>query len=410
MHKPSHPPHLHPLARQLCWAISASALALAVMPAHAMYLQIPSVKNGLTLGIYGTVNPEFSTRSNKFNYTYGDPEIFGENGSIADVLANQDRKDSDEQLRLDGLNTGTIQFYASQKLTPKITANSSLVVEARENSASNWGAYWGVGFDFGSFGELGSINIGGYNNGLGVSQTGLGLLNTLNDSGTNINASYTGIPNLTLSAYHMLTQSADINDNKDTGWHHSDGASAKYEFDFAPRKTLTLAGGYARSKGHDSSYYYDAAQKADAYLLGVGFNYNNWKVDLDYGKRQETYNGVATSGIDKTTYGAKLNYEFTPRLKGTLSYGRSNSKNDRPADFAKLLDLNAGLEPYSSAEAVVFNRVKKERYSAGLQYKLYKGVTLNGTVSDLRSTNYITEGEFSNRKQLTTNVGVSFSF
>ncbi|MFC0819621.1 hypothetical protein [Moraxella marmotae] len=389
---------------------------MVTIPAHAVWFQTPAVKNGLGLSIGGTINPNFSTESNKFNYTYGDPAIFDteENnivklGTIADVLAYQDRKDSDEQLRLDGLGWGSVDFYASQRLTPKMTADTSIQIGASE-SGNDWSAYWGVGFNFGDFGELGRINVGSMGNGLYVSQTGLGMLNTLDDSGTNINGNYTGIPNLTLSAYHMLTQSADINDNKDAGWHHSDGASAEYEFDFAPRKTLTLAGGYARSKGHGSSDYYGVAQKADAYLLGVGFDYNNWTVGLDYGKREETYNGYATSGIDKTTYGAKLNYEFTPRLKGTLSYGRSNSKNDRPADFAKLLYLNAGLEPYSSAEAVVFNRVKKERYSAGLEYQLYKGVTINGTVTDLKTTNYITEGEFSNRKRLTTNVGVSFSF
>ncbi|UYZ70839.1 porin [Moraxella bovis] len=407
MHTLIHP--LHPLARQLRWIVPMSVLALFAMPAHAAMLETPSVKDGLSLGIYGSINPNFSTESNKFNYTYGDPRIFGTNGSVADVLANQDRKDSDEQLRLNGLNWGSVEFYASQRLTPKITANSSILIEASESDSRNQGAYWGAWFDFGTYGEQGRLSVGSRFNRLGVSQTGLGMLNTMNDTGTNINARYTGVPNLTLSAYHMLTQSADVNNRRALGWHHSDGVSAKYDFDFAPRKTLTLAGGYSRSKGHDDMAYYDVAEKADAYLLGVGFRHNDWMVGLDYGEREESYNGYVTSGVDKKVYGAKVDYEFTPRLKGTLSYGHSHSKNNSPAPFERMVDFGR-LEPYSGTEALFFDKVEQDRYSVGLQYELYKGITLNGSVTNLKTTNYVTEGEFSNREQLTANIGASFSF
>ncbi|MGK8253534.1 hypothetical protein [Moraxella lacunata] len=67
MHKLIHP--FHPLARQLCWVAPMSVLALFAMPAYAVTLEIPSVKDGLNLSIYGSINPNFSTESNKFSYS-----------------------------------------------------------------------------------------------------------------------------------------------------------------------------------------------------------------------------------------------------------------------------------------------------------------------------------------------------
>lgn len=410
MHK-SAPFIICSFVRQLHRVAPVSVLTLFAVPAYAVTLEIPSVKDGLNLSIYGSVSPNFSTESNKFSYSYGDPEIFGNKGSIADVLVNQDRKDSDEQLRLNGLDSGSINFYLRQRLTPKITANSSILIEASKSYSSNWGAYWGVGFDFGSFGEQGRLTVGSYHNGLDVSQTDLYMLNTLNDGGTNINAKYTGIPNLTLSAYHMLTQSADINnhDDYDKGWHHSDGVSAKYDFDFAPRKTLTLTGGYGRSQGDNDTLNAYNTKKADAYLLGVGFGHNDWTVGIDYGEREETYNGAITRGVDKKVYGAKVDYEFTPRLKGTLSYGHIHSKNNTPIPFARMVNFGR-LEPYSGVEALFFDKVKQNRYEAALKYKLYQNITLNGSLTNLKTVNHVSEGEFSRREQLTASIGASFSF
>lgn len=409
MHKLT-PHSRHLAARQLHRTLPLSVLALiSTTSASAAMLEIPAIRDGLNLGIYGSVGPNFTTESNKFNYTHGDPNIFGSDGTIADVLANQDRKDSDEQLRLNGLNWGSVEFYASQKLTPKITANGSILIEASESYSSNWGAYWGMWLDFGSYGEKGRISIGGRNNGLGVSQTGLGMLNTLNDAGTNINGRYTGIPNLTLSAYHMFTQASDINNNRATGWHRSDGVSAKYDFEFAPRKSLTLAGGYGWNRGHDQMAYWDVAERADAYLLGVGFQHNDWTVGLDYGWRDETYNGYMAHSINRTTYGTKVDYEFTPRLKGTFSYGHSESDNTSPAPIQRLVSWGT-LEPNSGLEAFYFDKVKQDRYSAGLSYQLHKGITLNGSVTNLKTKNYADEGEFSNREQLSVSAGATFSF
>lgn len=396
--------------RQSCQALSLSILTMMLATtASAATFEIPAVKNGLNLSINGSANPRLTTEYDKFNYTYGDPKIFGSNGTLADVLMNQDRKDSDEQLRLDGVNWTMLGVSAKQRITPKMTANASVVIEAGEGYVNNWGAYWGAWLDFGTYGEKGRITIGGQNNGLGVSQTGIGIVNTLTDGGTNINGRYMGIPNLTLSAYHMFSQSADINDNTKTGWHDSNGIAAKYDFEFAPRKTLSLAGGYSQSKGHDQIAYFNTSEKANAYLAGVSFQHNDLTVDLDYGKRNETYNGAVTHGVDKDTYGIKVNYEFTPRLQGSISYGRSQTDNKSPAPVQRLVSSKR-LEPQGDQEALFFHEVKKDRYSAELSYQLYQGISLTGSITNLKTRNYTDEGEFSNRKHLTFSTGASFSF
>lgn len=373
------------------------------MPAHSLWIDTPNVRDGLQFGVFTTINPELTHTSNKFNYTLGDPRIYGQSGTIAQVLADQDRQDADRRLRADGVHDGAVQFAVRQVLTKDLTLRANAYLSYDKNSHYNHGALWGVSLDIDDFGD---ITVGDGWTRLPVRQTDVD--NLVQNRGTNIGIEYTDIPDLTLTGYHMFTNSNDVNDPRQGGWHKSNGVSAKYEFDFAPRNNLTVAAGTTRSTGHRSPYYTNHASKGKSYMGSVGYQYNNLTIAVDYGKSSNKYNDVWADTIKTRVYGIKTTYDITPRLTGTLSYAHKLADNTKPINLNFL--INSGLGVENSSIFPVFDKTKQNRYKAGLDYQLYKGITISGSVEQQRTTNYVTEGKFSERKRLHTTVGARFSF
>lgn len=397
--------------------LSICVLAAFAMPAYSVIIDQPAVKEGKRFGIFASVNPSFSHASERFTYTMANPSIYGPTGTLEQVLKDQDRHDTDEQVKFDGLNTAQIEMYSSTRLTKKLVLSGSVLLFGNaERSMGNYGAYWGASLDFGDYGELGRISAGGINNGLRVGKTSLPMLNTLNDSGTNISGRYTGIPDLTLSAYHMLAQSADVTNRRSTGWHGSNGVAAEYKFDFAPRHNFTIAAGTSLSKGHEMPAVWNDRAKGKAYMTGLAYEYGDAKVALDYGKRKDSYNGVYVDDIKTETYGIKLDYEITPRLSANLSYGHKGTENTKPISYSDWESFGLGVgyrnndRSRTNIEERLFNTTKQDRYGVGLTYDIYKGISINASVSNLKTRNYVQEGEFTRRERLDTSIGASFSF
>lgn len=382
--------------------LPVSVLAALAMPAHSLWIDTPNVRDGLNLYIGGSANPKISTTSNKFRYTMANPAIYGENGTLEQVLADQDRQDADRRLRAEGAHDAGIELYASQVLTKKLTLSGSTYLTYDQDASRNHGALWGVSLDFGSFGELGRITVGDSWTRLPVRQTDVD--NIIQNRGRNVSARYTGIPDLTISGYYLFNASSDQNDRYAHGLHKSNGISADYKFDFGARKNLTLAAGYTKSNGNKNPYYVDDVIKGNSYLLGVGFQHNDLKVGLDYGERTNTYNGVWWNDLESKVYGVKATYELSPRLTGTLSYAHKTDNNSKPISFDYI------AQNRSVNESMVFDKVKQDRYIAKLDYKLYKNISVNGEITNTRTKNYVTEGEFSRRDRLSASVGASFSF
>lgn len=211
-------------------------LAVLSMPAHSTWIDTPNVRDGLQFGIFATVNPKITHTSNKFHYTLGDPKIYGDTGTMAQVLADQDRQDADRRLRADGVEDGFLQLATRQTLTKDLTLVGSVAVFYNEEGHYNYGSLWGATL---LVDGKGSMTVGDGWTRLPVRQTDAN--NIIQNRGTNIAVEYTQIPDLTLSAYHMFTASSDVNDPQVSGWHKSHGASAKYVFDLAPRNKLTLS-------------------------------------------------------------------------------------------------------------------------------------------------------------------------
>ena len=388
------------------WSIkvlSASLLATLSMSAHSAWIDTPNVRDGLQLGIFTSVRPQLTHTSNKFNYTLGDPRIYGQTGTIAQVLADQDRQDADRRLRASGTNRASVNLSARQVLTKDLTLRGNVLLSYNPNSYANHGALWGVGLEIHKFGD---ITIGDEYTRLPVGETDADNLTEQN--GTNIAVEYTKVPNLTLAGYYMFANSSDIYNPRRDGWHRSNGIGAKYEFNVAPRKKLTIASGMSRSNGHKSPFYNDSASKNKSYMGTVGYQYNNLAIDFDYGKAEGRYNGEWADTINSTVYGIKATYDITPRLKGTLSYAHRTDDNTKPIGIDFLIDNKFSVDnnPYFQT----FDKIKENRYKVGMSYQLYKGVSFNASVENQRTDNYVTEGKFSERNRLHTAVGANFSF
>lgn len=399
-----------PLSKLAVKLLPACVLAVMAMPAHSVFIDQPNVKNGLRFYAGTSLSPAFTTTSRKFSYTYGDPTIYrGTNAQqIELMLADQDKKLTDDELRMTGVSGAYLELYGAQAIHKDLTVSASVLLDGGEGGFGNYGAYWGLSADYD---RVGRLTVGGRNNGLGVGKTSLTMLNTLNDSGLNVVARYTRIPDLTIAGYHMFNQSADLRNREEDGWHKSNGLSAQYTFSPTSQQRVTVALGGSHSKGHKMPSWWAQQAKADAYMAGLSYRYKNAILSADYGIRNEKYNGVLVDEIDIKTYGAKLDYEFTPRLTATLSYGHKGTENSRPISFEDWKDWGLrGTSFNQTIEGKLFNEVEQDRYSLGLNYKLWDNVSLNGSVTSLQTKNYLTGGQFSKREELTTTVGASFSF
>lgn len=390
-----------PISRLAVKLLPASLLLAMAMPAHSVWIDQPGVKNGLQFNIYNSVYPRVSTTSNKFTYVYGDPALFGAAGTLEQVLANQDRKDSDERYRLVGMSALNTQFVARQVLNKDWTAVANLYIAYNPNGANNWGVPWGMGM---AYKRDAYFTIGNTNPGIGVSKSDADSL--LNNNGTYFTAEYTGLRDLTVTASHSLTAADDVRDASDFGWRKNNGLSVEYDFNFAPRNVLTVGLAGTRSRGHNSPWYTNQPAKNDAYMASLAYQYGDLTLGADYGKGQEKFNGAWFDELDKTSYGVKATYKFTPRLTGSLSYSHLEADNNKPVAFQDLINRRISL----NESRYFFDKTTSERYRAEASYNVWRGISLIGSVENAKNRHYIAEGEFAKRETLTATAGARFTF
>lgn len=390
-----------PLSKMAVKLLPASLLLAMAMPAHSVWIDQPGVKNGMQFLVYNSVYPRITTTSNKFNYTLGDPAYFGTAGTLAQVLANQDRQDSDERYRLAGMSALNTQFVVRQVLNKDWTAVANLYIAYNPNGANNWGVPWGMGMQYK---RDAYFTIGNTNPGIGTSRTDADSL--LNNAGTYFTAEYTGLNNLTLTASHSLTAADDVRDNSDFGWHKNNGLSVEYDFNFAPRNKLSVGLAGTRSRGHKSPLYTNQPAKNNAYMASLAYEYGNLTLGADYGKGQEKFNGAWFDELDKTSYGVKASYKITPRLTGSLSYSHFEADNNKPVSLQNIVGRRIGL----NETRYFFDKTVTERYKAEASYNVWRGLSVIGSVESAKNRHYVTEGEFAKRETVTATAGARFTF
>lgn len=394
-------------------SLSLFVLAAGMMtaPAHAVVLN-NNLRDGLEINLQGAARPTLGASSSKFTYHYGDTAIFDRYdrngnrisvGTIEDVLAYQDREANDERLRIDGIHGAGIWVGAEQRLTRDITI---------DGEAGLWA--WGGGAVVNQFGlsirraNLGSLHIKS-NSGFPTRNVATSSTYTaLDTQGSAVSARYTKIPNFTLGTYYAFPESNDTRVT-DSALHGGHGILASYEKSFSPYQSVLGGVAYTHGK-RDVHLQSDRSYKEkDAYGVGVRYKYQDFTVGLDASRGEESLNGALVDKIDIDTYGLRLTHATTPRINTTLYYGQRTDKKTASTgntlSYINLLNNRSGV-----TESILFDEVRRKQYGVNMDYSLYAGVTLSGSVGKEEITNYLTDGKFSERKNLNYRAGVSFWF
>lgn len=160
-----------------------------------------NLRNGLQLGISGTLSPSFTKDSSKFTYLYGDPSIYNVSdnpdttdvdesyiGTMADVFADQDRRDTDERTRLSGLDSAMVYFSANQMLTRDVSIYGTVGLWAAPSESARRGYSYGATITHSKIGSLG-VNS---NSAFATADIATsGTYNPLDSVGSAVSASYT---------------------------------------------------------------------------------------------------------------------------------------------------------------------------------------------------------------------------
>lgn len=414
------------LSMPLAVSLALVSAGLISTSASAAWLD-NNLRNGLQLGISGTLSPSFTKDSSKFTYLYGDPSIYGANGTMANVFADQDRRDTDERTRLSGLDSASVYFSANQMLTRDVSIYGTVGLWATPSESSRRGYSYGATITHSKIGSLG-VNS---NSAFATADIATsGTYNPLDTTGSAVSASYIAIPNLTLSAYHVFPETGDTRSTADPGLHSGYGLAATYTHSFAPRHNITIGAGHTKGKrevdfyGDGSTWTYGygdrytdswgrvmtAPKEKEATAIGLSYQLDDWTLSVDGGKSTEEFTGEFYNRAKTDNYGVRVGYEFTPRLTAYASYGERKSKKDGVdgnqisyQDF-----LSSGVLGVN--ETLVFDEVKQKQYTVGATYDLYHNITFTGEVSGTKTKNYIAEGAFSKRDSLNYLAGMSFSF
>lgn len=393
--------------------LPACVLAVMSLPAYsAIKIDQPGVKNGLQFYFFSRIYPKISTTSDKFTYVLADPSIYRANRTLEQVLADQDRQDSDKRARLSGTDSFWTHMIARQVLNKDWSVGGNILLIYTPTSNRNLGANWGLSF----YHQKGlGVTVGKSYTDLRLNQTFINLSDTetltedvLANDGTNLELSYEGIPNLRVKAYHMLARSSNTDDRREFGWHKHNGVSAEYDFHFAPRNVLKVKAGTVWGKSHQNPWYVDDAIKSNAYAGSIAYHYGKAELALDYGKKHDKFNGGWWDELDTTVYGAKVGYNITPRLKTAVIYAHKEIDNSKPMDLAYLKQIETNKEDIGERQA--FRKTKKDTYRFETTYDVWNNIEVIGSVEHSKTRNFIVEGEFSKREQLTTSVGARFTF
>lgn len=408
-----------PISRLAVKLLPASLLLAMAMPAHSVWIdQLGGARNGLQFQIYTGLNPEINNFSSKTTYLMADPTYYDRydeadqlvsSGTMAQVFADQDRKDTDERNRIYGTESAYTQFIANQALNKDWRAYVGMYLSYTPNGHRNYGSGWGVGL---AYKDKASFNIGTTGPSISVRQTDADPVLMTWGSNAYLRAQYTGVPNLTLAAAHALTSTNDDRVNSDINWRKHSLVSASYLINVSPYHQVTLGVAGSTARGAEFPTRFDQRSKNDGYMGSIAYRYRDVTVGLDYGKGKEKFNGVYLGDLDKTSYGAKVTYRFTPRFQGSLSYGTYETENSKSLSFQEFGRHRLGL----NEQNYFFAKSKTDRYRINAEYSIRENLSLFGTVVSTRTKHHVLDERdnvvkpFAKNEGLLTAAGVSFSF
>ncbi len=393
--------------KNLYTSLAIASVAMFATQANAVWLN-NNLRDGLQLGIHGSVTPSVTKNTTKFSYySYNaDPT-----GQIVQALVEEDKRMTDERARLSGFNSAAIWFGAYKQLTRDVTlsGNIGLYGNLKQYTTYNYSpAYqYGLTLSHDKYGSLGIKSDQSTNSSIVTTSGVNGILDTPSSS---ITAEFTYIPGLTVAAYHAFPSAQDTYSLDDTDIHKGHGISASYTHAFEPRHKLTGAIGYTNTNRHAELNSDTYAKQKKAHGVGLRYQYEDLTLSANYGEATETFDAARVFDNDVKAYGIRLAYEVTPRIETYATYGRQTS--DKTAAVGQALDY-AGLASETRrgiSESNYFDKVDRTSYGIGASYEIYRNLTLRGTASQTETENYISEGLFSKRKVTNYSIGATFSF
>lgn len=377
------------------------------------------VKDGLSFGITADLRPSISKEVSTFKYIYGDPRIYDKKdkegnlilGRLEQVLKDQDRRDLDEQLRLLDHQANGVFFIVNQQVNRDVNVGGYTYLYAVADKTQGDAAVYSYGLTV-SHNKFGNLNLSSVANFDTSKVAHAGVFNELGDSGALMAITYKPTASLDMGGFYAFPAAADVRSQFDGGLHKGMGSWVAYKHYFAPRALIKTSVGIAKTEHLPDSVVYDnVAQEKLAYGAGLSYRYNDVLLDLDSTFSKKRFSSTFVNTADTRTHGIKLSYDVTPRLSTNISYGVAVT--DKTAGTSiKALNFDAVNDPSRQRinEETVFKRINKQQYRLGVDYKLYDGMSLQGSITNQKTTNYLEEGAFSERNLRTYNAGFNFSF
>lgn len=377
------------------------------------------VKDGLSFNISGDLSPSLNQDVATFNYIYGDPRIYDKKdkqgnpvlGTLEQVLKDKDRHDLDERLRLSSHQDNGIGFTVFQQINRDINAGAFMYLYAvAGETRGNSSVYsYGITANHDKFGSIKLSNSSSFDT---SSVAHAGVFNELSGRGSLAAITYKPTARLNVGGFYAFPSAADVRDTNDGGLHKGMGSWATYRHYFAPRESIKASVGVAKTEHlPETISYYNSEQEKLAYGAGLSYQYNDLSLDLDSTFSNKRYSSSFVNTADTRTHGIKLSYDITPRLSADISYGISVT-NKTAGRSNKAFDFDFINQPSRQRinEEVLFKSINRQQYRLGVDYELYDGVSLQGSVTNQKTTNYLEEGAFSERNLRTYNAGFNFSF
>lgn len=370
-------------------------LGLISSPSFAVW-DLPNVHDGLMLGVSAQVSPNLVRTDTRFTYLGGDFD-----GKISATLEQMDQRETDERLRLSGVDDAYVSVSAMQNLTRDLKLSGSVGVAANAQGVQAYPSELTL-----SHLKLGSIGLAAQTS-LPVSQVATSQnFYLLDQEGSRIEATYTGTPNLSVSAYHIFPVSQDTRNASDVALHKGQGAALSYLFDFAPKHTLTLHAGTSVGERHVGLVSDTLSRKKHAYAAGLSYRHQKFLLSLDGGQASEDMSGANISSVKTQAVGASVGYDISPRTQLYVRAGKSVS--DKTGNNLSIDAIVAGQKGIN--ETHLFDKVLQSRASVGVTHKIHATTTASAQISRTQTTNRLGGQDFSKRNSTVYSAGLSFYF
>ncbi|MDO4222966.1 MAG: hypothetical protein Q4D05_02925 [Acinetobacter sp.] len=371
--------------------------------AHAVYNLYK--KDGLSLDVNGEVNVYATSRDTTYNFDYPSWAYTASNGAWVANGAHEEWRDRQTRLGYDN-GSSWLEFRGSQRLDNGYRVTGTVGFGYWDGSMYSSNASLAVDKQ-----GLGSLSFGrqylhtGY-----VTRTGTYTpLDTF--AASSVRLDYTGIPNFQASAYYIFPSIDDVRRTSNSATVEGAGVSASYLIPFADNHSVRLAAGYSDSKRNPATTGVErVSTDSKGGALSVEYRVAGLTVAADVGQDEEEFDGNYIRSAESNYYGAKIGYDFTPRINLTAGYGVKNTEKTTQDGVTLTAAQTTTAAAVRGYETVLFDEIKQKRAYVTASYYLRENFRLFARADQYKNTYILGNTDFSRLKDTEIRGGVSFMF